>query len=82
MNHKSRSGNPEFESSLPLNRAGVSKNSRRRRLKGGGRLESSSPHAKTTVELQKRLGAQWGRQRLDEWKKRNRVCLTAGLGLL
>jgi hypothetical protein len=60
MNHNSRSGNPEFESSLPLNRAGVPENPRRRRLKGGRRLESPSPHAKATVELQDRLGAQWG----------------------
>jgi hypothetical protein len=60
MNHKSRSGNPEFESSLPLNRAGVPENPRKRRLKGGRRLESPSPHAKITVEFQDRLRVQWG----------------------
>jgi hypothetical protein len=59
-NHKSRSGNPEFEMRLPLIGARFPENLRKRRLKGGRRLESPSPHANTTVELQDRLGAQWG----------------------
>jgi hypothetical protein len=59
-NHKSRSGNPEFEFEFTVDLSGVFGKPKKRRHRRGRRLKSPTRRGEEPVELRDRLGAKMG----------------------